>query len=318
MREENKLKIKKIILLLSIFCCGIVLISCTKENNTDQKEKNGEITQKTSEKTKELIDFQKIEKRTWLVSEWDRNEAYQDISIVFTKISDGIVEGYFLTNQRIRSDFDIYSKNSKQSGRITGTISNNIADCKLECKEYGIKGTVRIVFKSDDEIEASIKYTEKTDDEIKDKAVTMKPYTLKDMESNRVTFEDKSSSVDLKEWGGKINFVSRYRTDNKHKVLFLYLTDSNDRVLYDFSQPIPLPSGINIKEFSFMDLNKDGRKDFILILETEARVYFQNEYGGFDCKYSMIKKLNNGKKKYNKNVNTVLSYLSENGYDVVQ
>lgn len=73
-----------------------------------------------------------------------------------------------------------------------------------------------------------------------------------------------------------------------------------------------------MKEFSFMDLNTDGRKDFILILETEARVYFQNEYGGFNCEYSMIKKLNRGKKKYNKNVKSVLSYLSENGYDIAQ
>lgn len=302
-----KMKIKKVVLFLGILCCSVVWISCAKENaenNSTQQEgkrtealtnvQMSEIENQTQlstneERTKTSIHFENIARRTWVASEWDRDKAYQEISILFTKISDGNIEGYFGLNQFIDPDFDIYSENDKQSGIITGTISNNVADCQLEWKEYGIKGTARIVFKSDDEMEISIKYTEKQDEKVKDEVVTMKPYTLKDMESKRATFKDKSSPVYLKEWGGEINFVSRYRTDNKHQVLFLYLVDKNDRVLYDFSQPIPLPNGINIKEFSFVDLNKDGRKDFILILEYDARVYFQNEYGGFYCEYSMIK-----------------------------
>lgn len=43
------MKINRIVLLLGILCCGIVLISCTKENNTALQEEKGEITQKISE-----------------------------------------------------------------------------------------------------------------------------------------------------------------------------------------------------------------------------------------------------------------------------
>ena len=149
-----------------------------------------------------------------------------------------------------------------------------------------------------------------------------KPYNLKEIESDtRSDFDDNISNVNLDKWK-EVKFVSMVRTSTRRKTLFLYLTDNDKNVLYDFSEPIGFPIDFKVSEFLFEDINKDGRKDLLLVLKgiTDsklhlARVYEQNKMGGFEMNITKTNKLNNGAQPYNSSIQDVLHCLGLCTYD---
>lgn len=151
----------------------------------------------------------------------------------------------------------------------------------------------------------------------------LKPYNLKDLLSEKISsfdfkYDTNFSEIELEKWG-TVNFVSVVRRGNKRNTLFLYLVDDSKNILYDFSEPVGFPNDFTVKEFLFTDINKDNKKDLLLVLTGlsdhnlyDARVYTANEIGGFEMDTDLRNKLNNSKKPFNKNINNILTYLNKN------
>jgi hypothetical protein len=119
--------------------------------------------------------------------------------------------------------------------------------------------------------------------------------------------ENQSFVVDLNSWGS-VKFVSGKLTAGN--VVF-YLTNKNGDILYDFDET--LPSNVDVKAVSFVDVNKDGLKDIIIISagndssKQAAAVYLQKDDGSFTDDPKLDQEINASGN--NKDIKTVTNYL---------
>lgn len=267
-----------------------------------------------SKKTGKAMD--EFGKKIWVDEKWNRSEAYENISLLFSRVDDGKIKGYFLPNRIITSDLELYSTGKKNYGEIIGDYKDNRANCKMKWEEENIEGDLQILFLDSNRIKVQIQYNLKASDCCVNSTILLKPYNLKDIESDtRSSYECNVSEINLEKWGA-VKFVSIIRTSTKRKTLFLYLTDNAGNIIYDFSQETNFPNDFKIKEFLFTDINKDGRKDLLLILTgisdskiCEVNIYEQNELGGFKMNKEMAKKLNKRKKLHDYSMTDVLKYI---------
>ena len=153
--------------------------------------------------------------------------------------------------------------------------------------------------------------------EEKKERYVFKSYRLEDFDEKGYSYAVKDSIVELDKFG-KIKFVSRVRKGGKHNTLEIYLTSLENDVLYDFAEFDCFPNDFNVKEFSFVDLNRDNLKDLIIILScneddtiNNVRVYFQNKKGGFDINEDLYDKLNN-EENVNDNILNIEKYIKNN------
>lgn len=259
------------------------------------------------------IDYNQFIKKVWVVKSWTTNEAYDNyFSFCIYEIANGKLEGKFSISAIAEPDDEFYSPD--YLGNLTGTINNDTAKCQFSDKD-GDKGNIKLVFKSNDEIEATIKYTEKSQNN-KDKSLDgtflFRPYNLKDIDGFN-PFKDQCFTVDLNSWGN-VKFVSGKIMGGSHIPTVAYLTNKNGDIFYDFTWAIP--NNVDFYAVSFQDVNKDGLKDIIIIYgvgddisSSTAKIFTQNTDGLFDVNGEMTQEINDSGN--NKDIKTITDYLSK-------
>lgn len=258
-------------------------ISDTSQSPTDIEQT--ETSNFRSKDSIDIIDYNQYLKKIWIVDNWN-NEIYDYFSFFISKIENGVIEGKLKTYDLAIPDFYFFRlKPSKYLGNFSGTISNGVAECQFSDK-VGNKGNVTLVFKENNEIEATIEYTEKEsayDDISLDGNYLFRPYNLADIKEFDL-IEEHSFAVDLNSWGS-VNFVSV--EFNRGNVVFpiVYLTNANDDILYEFNV---FQTGSEIIDASIKDLNGDGLKDILITtgfsdpdIEHIEWIFFQMDDGLF-------------------------------------
>lgn len=277
-------------------------VTATKESNSSS---NGNI---------KTTDYNQYIKKVWVVKD-SANKDYRYSSFCISKITNGKIEGKFSTNAIAEPSYYYYLPNHLgYLGNLTGTINNNTAECQFSDKD-GDKGNVTLVFKTNNEIKATIKYTNKSSaykDLSLDGTFLFIPNNLKDM-NNFTPFKDQCFSVNLNSWGN-VSFVSGKATGGKHIPTLFYLTNKDGDILYNFGSPFPY--SVNPKAVSFKDINKDGLKDIIIIVadsedssSSMAKVFFQKADGSFNNDGKLDQEINDSGN--NKDIKTVSDYLSK-------
>lgn len=264
------------------------------------------------------IDYNQYIKKVWIVKSWTEG-AYDYSSFCIFKIANKKIEGKLSTTVIAIPDYYYYLPDHLgYLGNLTGTINNDTAECQFSDKN-GNKGNVKLVFKENDEIEATIIFTYKSQiykDLSLNGTFLFKPYNLKDIGGGRgsfSSFNDQCFTVDLNSWG-KVNFVSGKIISERHIPTVAYLTNKDGDIFYDFTSF--LPNNVNVKAVSFKDVNKDGLKDLIIILNVGddsswhlARVLFQNPVGSFHYDDKLSQEVNESGN--NKDIKTIMDYLSK-------
>lgn len=283
---------RKLILFLIVSCC---LLGCNRKSDKPEGllESTGVIDDiNVSDQNEHL--WESIVNKVWIKETWIGNETYEDMSFVITKIKQGELEGKFLEEGILEPDSDLYSEKESSHMVLAGNYNEGRAELTLK-DGNNIKAKLYISMEKDNLLSVDIQYTgQNTKNSVK-----FKPYNLKDLETDtRAEFDNDIQDIILEKWG-KIKFVSVVRTSMKRKTLFLYLVDNKDNILYDFSGTLAFPNDFKVNDFSFEDINDDGRKDLLLMLQGitdlklhEIIIYEQNEMGGFEINIKKTKKLN--------------------------
>ncbi len=234
------------------------------------------------------IDYSQYLKKIWVAKDWSGGAYDKPFSFFITKIENGIVEGKLSTKNIAEPDFYFYSRDSsKYLGNLEGNIKNCIAKCQFSDK-VGNKGTVILMLKNNNEIEATIEYTDKSKVNNKiplDGKYILRPYNLSDIE---YFAPDKAHSFtrDLNSWG-HINFVSGEVNTGDKVHPEAYLTNDENDILYHFSAAWQI--GTTIKDVSIDDIDGDGLKDVKITtnfiedadIEHIERIFYQMDNGLF-------------------------------------
>lgn len=316
-------------LLLTIITLILLLAGCGIVTQTNQTQQDGQSTSSTtngedskSQGTAELvttsdeIDYNPYIKKAWIVKDGTNNNPYGYPSFCISEIENGKIVGKFSSSGPAVPTNYYYLPDHYED--LTGKINNGTAECQFSNKK-GDKGNIKLVFKPNDEIEATIKYTEKSQDNkhYKDGTFQFRPYNLNNDMKEVSIIKDQSFTVDLNSWG-KVRFVTGKAMggNDKHPTNFC-LTDENENILYDFEQYI---YNIDVNAVSFQDVNKDGLKDIIIIIGESyvvpygsgkplgAEVFYQKTDGSFDSEGKLNKELDDSGNY--KDVKTVTDYLS--------
>lgn len=228
----------------------------------------------------EEIAYDQFLKKIWVVKDWD-GWAYSHLfSFSISKIEHGLIEGRLSTGAiafpRFYSSTYLDSpyapnfadiKNLPKTN-LYGAIINGVFECQFDDK-YGNKGNVSLVFKENDEIEATIKYTSRNEllnGLPLDGTYLFRSYNLTDI-GDFTKNEKNSFAVDLNSWGS-VYFVSVEIWGEKSygsKIMFpeAYLTDEQDNILYKFGSLSK--TATKIMDVSIEDINRDGLKDVKII-----------------------------------------------------
>lgn len=330
-------KIRLIVILITciiIFSIGIVRCTGTKHKSdtskshtATMKKTNGTSSGKSSKNAMSTkssnsssvdntksIDYNQYIKKVWVVKD-STKETYDHSSFCISKIANGKIEGKFSTGAIAEPNYYYYLPDHLgYLANLTGTINNNVAECQFSDKD-GDKGSAKLVFKTNGEIEATIKYTNKLNiykDLSLDGTFLFIPYNLKDINCFS-PFKDQSFTVNLGSWGN-VNFVSGKLACGNHIPTVFYLTNKTGDILYNFDSPFPY--NMNVKGVSFQDVNKDGLKDIIIIVVDSndsssqiAKIFFQKADGSFNNDDKLDQEINGSDN--NKDIKTITDYLSK-------
>lgn len=201
------------------------------------------------------------------------------------------------------------------SAELEGTIINDTAECQLVNDSRGNKGTVELLLKPDNTIEATITITERSEDTIMclpEGTFEFAPDNLKNINGFELT-KDQTFMVDLNSWGN-VKFVSGKLTGGDHIPVVFYLTNEEGDILHYIYAG--LPYSVDVKAVSFQDVNKDGLKDIIIIVEDNydgasgepiAAVLLQGDDGSFTRDNELSQEINDSGN--NKDISTIVNYL---------
>jgi len=199
---------------------------------------------------------------------------------------------------------------------LEGTVINETAKCQLVNDSRENKGTVELLLKPDNTLAATITITERSGDTIMslpEGTFEFTPYNLKNINGLEL-IKDQTFMVDLNSWGN-VNFVLGQLTGGNHIPVEFYLTNEEEDILYNFNTV--LPYSVDVKAVSFQDVNKDGLKDIIIIVEDNydgasgeplAAVYLQEADGSFTNNNELNQEINDSGN--NKDVGTIANFLS--------
>lgn len=283
---------RKLILLLIVIC---FLFGCSRKLDKSEGVLEGtEVMDDINGSNQNKHLWESIVNKVWIKETWIGGDTYEDMSFVITKIEQGKLVGKFMEKGILKPDSDLYSEKESNNMVLAGSYNERRAELTLK-DGNNIKAKLRISMEKDNLLSVDIQYNGQN----KKNSVKLKPYNLEDLETDtRAKFDNDISDIILEKWG-KIKFVSVVRTSMKRKTLFLYLVDNKDNILYDFSGTLAFPNDFKVNDFSFEDINDDGRKDLLLMLQGitdlkhhEIIIYEQNEMGGFEINIKKTKKLN--------------------------
>lgn len=307
-----------VISIISFITFNIGLSSCTNETSIQGPSTVTATVEPTqpssspSEDSIDSIDYNQYIKKVWVVKSWSKG-PYDNSSFWISKIANGEIKGRFLAGTNIKPDERVFLSDSN-IGNLSGTINNGIAECKFRDR-YANVANVKLVFKTNNEIEVTIKFVNKS--QIykfisPDGTFLFRPYNLKDIDGF-TPFKDQCFTVDLNLWGD-VKFMSGKLIGGRHIPTVAYLTNKEEDILYDFTSFIP--NNVEFNAVSFNDINNDGLKDIIIIYGVEkdissqlARVFFQKQDGYFYFDEELNIEIDKSVK--NKDIKTITDYLSE-------
>lgn len=285
--------------------CGQTAPANTAQQLRDQAPSAATARSLPDASTSNAIDYKQCLKKTWIKEkDTDRNLG-NEVSFSISKIENGKITGELSVvgpAPAYPSDF----------ADLNGTIDKDTAECQFT-DSRGNKGNIKLVFKPNDKMEASIKLTAKLQDvkaQPPEGTFQFVPYNLKDLKGFS-PIENQSFMVDLNSWGN-VKFVSGKLTGGSHIPVVFYLTNRDGDILYDFNAT--LPYRVDVQAVSFGDVSKDGLKDIIIIVAGEdglgpvAAVYFQKADGSFANNPKLDQEINDSVD--NKDVKTITSYLA--------
>ena len=304
--------------LFTIVTVSLLIAGCGKADSTNrlkQSEAPPLETAKPSEESipsittaESTIDYSQFIKKTWIRN---TDAGFPDnggLSILISRLGDGKIQG----DISVVGNPPAYNMDSAE---FEGTVDGDTAQCQLVNDSRGNKGTVKFLFKTDGALEATVTITEKSEDTVMtlpEGTFEFTPYNLKNI-NGFAPVEDQTFMVDLNSWGN-VKFVSGKLTEGSHVPVVFYLTNEDGDILYNFNAV--LPYSVDVKAVSFKDVDKDGLKDIIIIVEdnydgasggTIATVYFQKAEGSFLNDTELDQEINGSGN--NKDVNGVTSYL---------
>lgn len=235
-------------------------------------------------------DYAEYINKIWVVDDWEGGEAYEKSSFLITEITDGHLNGKFATGAIAQPDSrDLFYNNSDYVSDLVGEVKEGTAESHFS-DESGNSGTIKLIFKNGNEIEAEIVYkTEgvsyyntKTEKGERNGNYTFKVYNLKTYSRHFVATEEQMKTVELNGWG-QVQLVAEVYDTGDHKYPELYLTNLEGDILYYFDSYYTESS---IKEIIAEDINGDGLKDVKVILDLGEDhkieyVYLQTEDGHF-------------------------------------
>lgn len=253
------------------------------------------------------VDYRRFIKRNWILppnSEFPNNGG---LSIVISDIADGTISGEVTA----LGSAPAYNMDVAQ---FKGTVTGTIAKCQLLNDSRGNKGTISFTFLSPEMLEASIALTEKTEDimSLPEGTFKLSPYNINQIEGFE-PIEDQTFLTDLDSWG-TVKFVSGKLTAGNHVPVVFYLTDEDGNLLYEFETGFPYR--VNVDAVSFQDVNKDNRKDVIIIASDQdgkplenpvANVCFQQADGTFMTDYELNQEINQSGN--NRNISLVAQFV---------
>lgn len=304
--------------LFTIVTVSLLIAGCGKADSTNrlqQSEKPSLETVMPSEESipsttaaESSIDYSQYIKKTWIRN---TDAGFPDnggLTILISRLGDGKIQG----DISMLGNPPAYNMDSAD---FEGTVDGETAECQLVNDSRGNKGTVKILFKPDGALEATVTITEKSEDTL----VTLPqgtfeftPYNLKNI-NGFVPVEDQIFMVDLNSWGN-VKFVSGKLTAGSHVPVVFYLTNEAGDILYNFNAV--LPYSVDVKAVSFKDVDKDGLKDIIIIVTDNydgasggaiAAVYLQKANGSFLNDHELDQEINDSGN--NEDINSVTNYL---------
>lgn len=321
-------------MLFTIITTSLLIVGCGKNTSTNHLQQNEKPSLETSAEnsvttesqeesipitattaattaasTSETIDYKRYLKKTWVRNTDTDFPDNGGVCILISKIEDGKIQGEI----SVVGNAPAYNMDDAE---LEGTVINNTAECQLVNDSRGNKGTVELLLKPDNTIEATIIITEKSEDSVMrlpEGTFEFTPYNLKNIKGFELT-KDQTFMVDLNSWGN-VKFVSGKLTGGDHIPVEFYLTNEEGDILYNFNAV--LPYSVDVKAVSFQDVNKDGLKDIIIIVEDNyggesgeplAAVYLQEADGSFTYDNELNQEINDSGS--NNDISTIASYLS--------
>ncbi len=195
----------------------------------------------------DLTDYSSYLKKIWIVDGWVEEKDGWDfpISLAFTKIEGGAVEGYFYMGGMISTNYFRILKNPNMP-RFQGTVYDGTAECEYENDDGG-KGTFSLTFCGDDWIEARL-------EEDENQCYLLRPYNISDenLMDNQMSYE-----VELDSWGTVKLFSAN--SESHLSIPRVYLINEQGDILYQFSAGYQTAS--EVLEIIVEDMNGDGLKD---------------------------------------------------------
>ena len=305
-------------ILFAVIAIFLLLAGCGNQYEAQQNQ--GYTTEQQNDQctitTSDTNDYNQYVKKVWVVKDGTDNSSYNLPSFRISKIVNGEIKGKFY---QYRPAVPNYNDSSPDRyGVLTGAIDNGIAECQFS-DEKGNKGNIKLVFKANNEIEATIKYTDESqnNEDYHEGTFQFRQYNFNDDKKEVSIIEDKTFAVDLNSWGN-VRFVSTKTIGRNKNTTDFYLTDEDGDILYDFGFN---SYNIDVNEVSFQDVNKDGLKDIIIIIGEPyyvppgsgkplfAAVLYQKTDGEFDGGGKVYLELNHSGNY--KDAKTVTNYLSK-------
>ncbi|MGC7871087.1 hypothetical protein ACPUYX_06090 [Desulfosporosinus sp. SYSU MS00001] len=252
--------------------------------------------------TSDSDDYNQYVKKVWK----QKNDS--DLSFVISKVENSKAMGKLTVLNFTAADKNLLSFEAD----FEGEINNDTAVCQYNDSK-GNKGSLKLVFKSNHEIEGTITVTDKSKTTVQPSQGTFNfvPENINDIKGFS-PIEKQSFMVNLNSWGN-VKFVSGKLTGGSHVPVEFYLTDKEGDILYDFGAT--LPYRVDVKAVSFEDVNKDRLKDIIIIVNDEddtsnclAAVYFQKADGSFANDLKLDQEINESGN--NKDVKTLRTFLA--------
>lgn len=262
---KDKKKNLYILILLSLIvlsACGNTDSRINTENPDDKlaEETNGAVIReiesegnKTIRETVsenrivDLTDYSAYLKKVWIVDGWvEETEGWDfPISLVFTKIERGYVEGYFYIEGMIVVNYFRILKNPNMP-QFQGIIYDGTVECEYDNDDGG-KGTFSLTFCEDDWIEVWL-------EEDENQCYLLRPYNISDEElrDNQMFYE-----VELDSWGTVVLFSAN--SESNHSIPLIFLINEQGDILYEFSAGYQNDS--EVLEIIVEDMNEDGLKD---------------------------------------------------------
>lgn len=219
-------------------------------------------------------------KRIWLVDGWMGGGDYP-VSFVFTKLENGLAEGYIRLGDSLSSDYFDFDNRSKFLTEFGGVVDGNRAECSFTSDKYGDQ-RIRFLF-ANGRIDAVLDYDRQDIAE----SYLCRPKNLKDYGFVK---DVASVEVELDSWGMVRLTALAYGGKEDNFGPLAVLIDDEDNILYEF-WPVD-PGGWNVRVFDVLveDMNRDGLKDVKVITgfleDTQyeyrfVRNFYQKENGMF-------------------------------------